>query len=276
VSDVSILCRPNRLLVWHLSLIALILGAHGAILTVEQIVGRDLWIADWRSLIDPDQEGNLTAWLASMGWFLMAGAMFLASRMGEGRARAGWTILALIAGLCGLDEAVRLHERFAFLAEAGLMAMKSMDPAAGFAADRLAALQGMLWVFVYPIVFGLLMLAFARPVLAAILSMATPWRLMLLSGGALFVAGAVGMEIVSALGILENIPAGEEAAFRAEGLKHDVLPHYRFLALGEETLEFVGVAVAWNAVMRHLAASGRPLGLTLRFGGDPGALGLPA
>jgi hypothetical protein len=249
-----------------LAVLAAILGAHGLFLLLELELGRTLWVGGWRSLVDPDQEATLANWVSSLGWFALAASMGWASRTAQGKATQGWLILALIAAFCGLDEAISLHERLASIPQLilGRLPAGGEGSAPLFNLDKVLMLEVMLWLLVYPLVVVAVFAFFARPILAALFSMERATMLLLGLGGALFLAGAVGMEGVSALGIYDKIDAAEEAAIKAGKRMIEVLPHYGLFVLIEETLEFLGVALAWNAVLRHLRATGQGLGLTLR------------
>ena len=171
-------------------------------------------------------ERTISAWLSSM---LMAGtglAMLLVAEAEWRRALRTWpfwSALGVVFLAMSADELLALHEQFTALQEQ---------------AGWLGGFGGFPWV-----AGGIAFVAVVATVSIPFL-MKLPRRtaIRLLVAGAVFVGGALGVEMISAY-IYENISTGTL---------------YDFTALAEETLEFAGVWLGLRAVLEHLRAV-RPL-----------------
>lgn len=180
-----------------------------------------------------DEELNVPTWYSSFGLVLAAGIVAwiaAAKRVQRDRFRRHWTALALLFLLFSLDETASLHER-------------SIEPL-----RRILGVGGLLryaWVvpgMVLVLVVGLCYLRFLWHLPAR------SRRLFLLSG-AVFVGGAIGMEMIGGL---------EFERFGVANLA------YAMTTTVEETLEMAGVVLFIYALLDYIQiAFGR---LSLRIG----------
>ena len=164
-------------------------------------------------------EWNPSSWVSSALLALTAGAAFAVGREGD---RRRWNAVALVLLALSIDEIATVHERLAALP--GIPGIGSR----GWAGAGLV-------------------------LVAAVAAWLVPWALTLdrslrgalLVGGAVFVLGAVGFEVLS--------------GNRAEAVGEDGL-HW-VLATVEEDLELLGVLIVLRALLDRLARSGTALRL---------------
>ena len=191
-------------------------------------IGYDTALKDLRHL-NLDSEMNFGAWYSSLMMMAASGLLFLAARQAEsqtksqrGRQVRSWLVLAAAFAYLSLDEATGIHEVF-------------IEPLRGA-----LGLSGIFyWAWVLPALvlvsgFGLAMVPF-------LLALPRRSALLFTLSGALFVGGALGFEMLSGLVITAQ---GEEA------------PLVALLAICEETLEMLGLALFTGALCDHLARQG--------------------
>lgn len=169
-------------------------------------------------------EGNPSTWLSAA---LLAGAGVLAYLAAHGRAdHRTWCTVAAIFALLSLDEVGTFHEWLGAV------------PAVPGIGTRGWAGAGLLLALVVAFKLG-----------RWVLELDGALRVAFVAGGAVFLAGAVGVEVL----------AGEwEAAHGRDG-------GFWVLSTVEENLELAGVLVVLRGLLDHLA--GRPAPLSLRVTG---------
>ncbi|WP_420560974.1 hypothetical protein [Tepidicaulis sp.] len=191
-------------------------------------IGYDTALKDLRHL-NLDSEMNFGAWYSSLMMMASAGLLFLTARQaarqaesqGRGHTRS-WLALAAAFAYLSLDEATGIHEVF----------IEPLRSAFG--------LSGIFyWAWVLPALvlvggFGLAMVPF-------LLSLPRRSAALFIASGTLFVGGALGLEMASGYVITAQ---GEEA------------PLVALLAICEETLEMLGLALFTGALCDHLARQG--------------------
>ncbi|WP_417309622.1 hypothetical protein [Devosia sp.] len=181
-------------------------------------MSRDYGYKLWRL----NGERTVAAWLSSM---LMAGtgAAMLIVSLAERRRAIGtwpwWVALGLVFLAMSVDELIVLHETFTAMREQAALL-------GGFGTFSWVA-GGIVFVAVVAIASVPFLLKLPRR---------TAGRLIV--AGAVFVGGALGVEMVSAY-IYSNISTGTL---------------YDFTTLVEETLEFAGVWLGLRAVLEHFLA----------------------
>lgn len=163
-------------------------------------------------------EQNPSTWFSAAQ---LALATVLALAVAEGRPDAvNWRTVAGVLAFLSLDEVATIHERLGGL---------PVVPGIGSRAWAGAGL--------------LLVAAVTWRLLPWVVRIGGPLRFALLAGGALFVAGAVGFEVL----------AGDwRVAHGEDGI-------YWALTTAEENLELLGVFVVVRLLLAHLQATGRPL-----------------
>lgn len=184
-------------------------------------IGYDTALKDLRHL-NLDSEMNFGAWYSSLMMMASAALLFLAALQAESQGRGhtrSWLALAAAFAYLSLDEATGIHEVF-------------IEPLRGA-----FGLSGIFyWAWVLPALvlvggFGLAMVPF-------LLSLPRRGAALFIASGALFVGGALGLEMASGYVITAR---GEEA------------PLVALLAICEETLEMLGLALFTGALCDHLA-----------------------
>ena len=132
-------------------------------------------------LFDTDLEGNVPSWYSS-SLLLAASGMALLCRHADGdrRRRAYWGGLTAIFLYMSLDEAARLHEQI------------------GNLTALLSGRAGML-LFPWVLPFGILALVVGALYLRFLFRLPVHTAATFVAAGALYVGGALGMEIVQAL-----------------------------------------------------------------------------
>jgi hypothetical protein len=171
--------------------------------------------------LNADGESNLTTWFSSVVLALVALSSVTAAQLSR---RAGlswrpWLLLAAAFAYVSFDELTRLHEQL----NRPLRNLLGVSGALHFA-----------WVIVavpMVLIFVVVMLGFLRR-----LPSQTRWGLV--GAGALYVAGAIGVELPSAV-ITEQGGAGTLG--------------YEILAIVEEVLEMLGMATALLVISRYTA-----------------------
>ena len=165
-----------------------------------------------RAALSLSYEANLPTWYsAGLLWTAALGLGVCAARE-PGRDRAWWWGLAVVFALMSLDEAIELHEALGGAELGGVLYFSWVVPGAALVAA-----------------FGLAYVRFWW-------RLSPPARSRFAWAGAVYVGGALGMEL----------PLG--AWFEAHG---DENLGYALLDWGEETLEIVGVSVFVHAIVGH-------------------------
>ena len=190
-------------------------------------------------LLDAGDENTIPTWFSSAQLLLcslLLAAIALAQKRSGGGYWRHWGVLSLIFVLLSVDEAASMHEALGAELERLLAATIGFDP---------AGLVSSFWVVpaaAFTLVFLLAYLGFIAHLPG------TTRRLFLLAG-ALFVLGALGMEMLEAQVVSAS---GDEADFEsARGLAKIVVG---LLTSAEETFEMLGVTVFVYALLEHIGS----------------------
>ena len=180
----------------------------------------------WARMLDLSTEANLPTWWASTLLVALAGLFLVAASLHRAAARpaAPYQVMAGIAVLLSIDEAVALHEQV--LGEVG---------------DGLVDAEGLLH-FTWIVPGAVLSVVVGLVVLRASVALPAPVRRGLALGGGLFLTGALGVEALSG------------AVFDSRG--HDRV--YLVVTSLEEGLELAGVLLSITAARRLIAVRVAP------------------
>lgn len=188
-----------------------------------------------RKMFDLSSETNFPTWFSSgllLVCALVAAAVAVLVRREGAPYGPHWTGLALVMGYLSLDETAELHERLNTPFE-GMLGGYARGPL------RFA------WVVPAVLIVAVVGLAYLR----FLAHLPARTRLLLCVGAALFVAGAVGMEMAGGIA-LDELEAGAL---------------YTLLNVAEETLEMLGATVVLCALLTLLRLEGTPTGCQLRL-----------
>ena len=216
-----VVLSPRAVLAALLPLVALLSAASFAGQVVDHALGIDGPVV--RMLIhvtDVDREGSIPTWFQSVVLAACAGALWTVAddaRDRRERWHRQWRALALAFLYLSLDELNALHER-------------AIDPVRD--ALDLGGVLYLSWIVVAVPV----LLVFLGLLLPFILALPSWTRAAFILSGAVYVAGAVGLEMVGGMLIEES------------GL--DTL-RYSVAAGGEELLEMLGMTLFLAAVAEH-------------------------
>ena len=183
-----------------------------------------------------DEEANFSTLFNYLLWIGVAALTALQTARG-GRWRHYWAVLVVVFLLLAFDEAARMHEL--------------INPLVGryvevFGYPTFAwQIPGLAFVVVIGVLYLRLLLALPRRI-----------SVLILVGGGMFVAGALGMELIG-------------AKFWSEQAQNT--PAYGLVATLEETLEILGLVVVGYALMRLLADEDGRLRLEALAPGPPAA-----
>lgn len=178
-------------------------------------------------------ENNVPTFFAAFMLLASAGLLAVHARMSVGGAGAGhWTGLAILFAFLAVDEDASLHELL-------------IDPL-----QQVLPMTGPLyfaWVVPYGLALVVVVLLYAR----FILSLPARTRRLFVAAAGLFVAGALGCELVGGWYLSRH--AGEEDFA------------YQLLVAVEETLEMSGVVAFIYALLDHLRGrmGGQPLRIAI-------------
>lgn len=205
-----------------LSIIAVLLVMHVTQLVVYFYIGNPDEF-DFIHLLDFDYEGNLPSLYSSLAIFFSAILLWIiarhASRNGMAFARH-WIGLAVIFTFLGVDEATALHEELGDIVEAS-----EIFEATGFL------------YFAWVVPYGLLLIAFCLSYLKFVLQLPNLYKIQFVVAGMLFVAGAVGLETIS---------AKEADLHGAETI------YYSFLYTLEELCEMIAIVIFSHALLHYI------------------------
>lgn len=170
----------------------------------------------WFYFFDVGREINVPTWFSS-GLWIVAGAMagFFSRRAAAHR--HSWLLFAVVCVIFSIDEMLELHERLDIIGH------------------ELAAFLPFDLGFVWVIPGAILALVIVLSLLRLILSLPSGVRNGLLLAGAVFIAGAIGVETLAGLMIASN----------------GMTPLFFVLTLVEETCEMAGIALC-IAALAHL------------------------
>ena len=216
---------PARRASWFLGIVVAVLALVNVVLQTAHYRGYDLPY-DLRYIFDVDNESSIPTWFSSSG--LLISSLLLLAIAGE-RRREGdrdaryWYGLALGFAVMSLDEIAALHE----------LANTFMD---------------IDWTIPGAILVAILAALYLR----FLLRLDRQTRQRFVTAGAVYLAGALGVEYVM----------GEPALFRHS---MDSLP-YQLLATVEETLEMVGIVLFIHTFLVYMSAAPSFLAATVEVG----------
>ena len=190
-------------------------------------------------LFDAGEENTIPTWFSSsqllLCSFLLA-AIALAHKRSGGRYRRHWGILSLIFVLLSVDEVASMHESLDAELERLLAATTGFDPGGPISS---------FWVVPAAAFTLVVLLAY----LGFIAHLPRTTRRLFLLAGALFVLGALGMEMLEAQVVFAS---GDEAGFEsARGLAKIAVG---LLTSAEETFEMLGVTVFVYALLGYIGS----------------------
>ncbi|MDG5489359.1 hypothetical protein NYR55_12105 [Sphingomonas sp. BGYR3] len=225
------LAQPKQILRWHLLVIAILASAHIAVIAAAAAGHmRLLGLHRQFSLV---QESNIPTTIAALAMIMAAILAGIVSRL-ETRPvwRRGWLGVAIALVFMAIDEAAQVHEMFSLISLGSIEGSEhSYNWVAAYAA--------------FTLVTGLYFFHFW-------LSLPPGIKSGLALAGGIFVASAIGMEIVE-MAILHLYGVG--IFYTATG---------QLVLFVEEVGEMIGVAVANYTILRRLHAL-TPEGATLQW-----------
>lgn len=229
-ASIEIRIEPLSRAIWWAAAFVLGLGVLREI--VQPIVGFDTPLEDLRHFA-LDSEQSIQAWFESILMALAAALLAivaLLSRRQDPANRFHWAGLAVIFLLFSIDESVSFHE-------------STMDPLrAGF------GLTG-IFHFSWVVIAAPLLVIFALVFIPFLLRLPRTTMLRFVIAGSVFVAGAFGMELAG--GYLVSTEGDRSLS-------------YRLSAIGEESLETIGIALFVSTLLQLLTV--RMASLRLRRG----------
>lgn len=172
-----------------------------------------------------NQEYNLPTWyqrVSLFSCFLLLTVIAAAARAGADRYTRHWVILALVFLYLSADEFLVIHER--------LDALRSVFPTR----------DAFYYTWVIPAAF--LVLLFALAYLKFLFHLPDRTRSLFIAAGALYVGGALGMEMVT----------GSAIDSRADILAAEETFNFAVLNAIEEFLEMGGIVVFVNGLLSYL------------------------
>jgi len=228
--DVSV----RAVLRWFLVAILVVLSIH---LALEIFTSPRFPWNRLRDIFDVDDETSVPTYLAAAMLTVTAVTVALTGR--EARSRADrwapyWFGLAALFLLAGIDEVAAMHEMLSEI-------VRGFVDTSGVAALR--------WPWFLPV--GAAMVVVFAVYLRFMLALPAFTRTHFFGGAILFVAGAIGMELVGGALYVEH---GMDSR------------RYFAAAMTEETLEFVGAWVMLRGVVHHAAGLPADVGVRLRAG----------
>lgn len=210
--------RPRLvLLLWVAA--TLLVGASALTLVIARITATSAHGWFWDEIhenLSLGVEFNLPTWFASMLWGLFAVIAWYLATADHGR-RVLWRMVAVVGLMGSIDEYLMLHDRLS---------------APGSFVENVIGIDlgGATWVLPGIVVAGLIATVLAR----FVLSLPATTRRDLIIGGLLFLAGAIGFEVISSL------------AFEATATVNWVFVVTMHI---EESLEYAGVIVAIRGLL---------------------------
>ncbi len=212
------------LIVVALAIVLIALASLTAHQRTTGVLSQNLHTVFW--YFDVGREYNLATWYGSGLWLLL-GVVAAVIAVSRPRFRASWWLLAAVALFASIDEYLEVHER--------------LDVPGNWVAEHLPFDVGFTWVLIGAPIALVIVLLLAR----VVLSLPARARHGIILGGALFVAGAVGVEVVNGR-VLED----------ADWIVDNT---YLYGTMVEELLEMSGIAIALASLLslfQHSPGSG--------------------
>lgn len=213
--------EPHRVSIVLLSITAVLAGMHIAQLVVYFYIG-DPGVFNFIHLVDFDYEGNLPSLYSSFALAFAALLLSLIAINAREKRAAGqfhWVGLAIIFLFLAVDEGIGLHEEIGDVVEGYVKA------------------EGYLY-FPWAIPYGIATVLFVLSYLRFLLLLPRRTALRFLVAGAVFVSGALGLELLSA---------------READLHGTKTILYSALYTAEELCEMIGVVIFIHALLEYLA-----------------------
>jgi hypothetical protein len=226
---------PRRVVPWLLAIVGFLVVARLGMQLVRFVLGHE-YLLGFVYFFNVDEESNLPTWFSSMNLLFAAailGAIAVAKRRQNDPFAAHWAVLGLVFLGLSIDEAAVIHEI-------------SIDPLRD--AFRLDGALKLAWV----IPGAIFALGFAAFMLRFLSSLPSGTRDAFIGAGALFVAGSIGVEMVSALWLSAH---GEENLT------------YNAIVTVEESFEMLGVVAFIGALLEY--ATTELAAATVRLGSAP-------
>ncbi len=215
-----VLSVPVRKIFWTLNFVILCLIVANIVTQVSRFSSRPNILAHLSSVFDVSTEANIPTWYQSTTLLLcaMSFAIIAVIKWAEHDGyRTLWGGLSLIFLYLSLDEGAALHDRVS----------KTLRPILNV---------GGIFHFAWVIPASILVIVFVVAYVKFWLSLPVKTRLLFLLAGALYVGGALGMEMIN--GAFADIYGTENLA-------------YELLTTVEETFEMLGVSVLLYAVLSY-------------------------
>lgn len=212
--------EPRRAFVLLLQASAVVLALHLAAGVTLQLTDTD-WAEALYRVFNVNDEANVPTFFAGLLWLVSAAIAWQLARLSsDGRSRRAWLGILVICVLIAADETFALHERL----------IEPVRDATG--ADGVLHYA---WVIPYAVLLVLVVLVLAP----FIWRLGRPVTQLIVLAGAIFVTGALGMELAE--------------GYIASGLSEDETTTPAFIALYtiEETLELIGVSLFIYALLRQ-------------------------
>lgn len=243
----TISLSPGRIAGVVLAGAVAITGANAAVQVLDHALGHGHLLGlGW--LVDVDGEQNLASWFASGQFLVAAGLLALvaaASRACRRPHARGWAALATLFLLMSIDEAAQVHE-------------------VGNQARDVLGTSGYLF-FPWVIAGGLLAGTVAIASIGLLRSLPRATAGLFLLAGAIFVVGALGLELLQAT-------AWEVTDAETGRVIAPDTGRVAALAAIEEAMEMAGLTIFILAVSRHLAAAFPDLRVRIAAGRAPCAI----
>jgi hypothetical protein len=205
------------------------------------------WLAAGARLVDLDAEANVPTWFSTLVLALLALACAVTGVLLRARGERAWPLLlpAAVAAVLSLDELAQLHEQLQLVG------------------DRLDLSTAGAFGWVLP--GAAVVVAVGAVMVLAGRAMAPRLRWSLVLAGLVFLAGALGVEVLA--GPLYRPGTGDEVPVQSTA--------YVLSGALEEGLEMAGALVALAAVLSLLRVRPTPQGLVVDLARPPLALGGP-
>lgn len=223
----AITVNPDRVFAWQLCVAAVLAFGHWVGLQdiLHGLVAHERFVSQY---LDLNGEGTPAAYFSALALLATAlVAWFLAAHATAKADQRFWALAALLLAFFSLDEAVSVHEGFVVIGE------------------RVFPREG-IFFFAWWAPYVLALSPMLAILLPGLFRLPPATRRALVLGGALFVTGALGMELA------ESEIAARAVAFPPGSASYDML--YRqidWLVFVEECLEMVGVAVVLRGLLIH-------------------------
>jgi hypothetical protein len=231
---------PRRILAFTLRVIALLVVCDLVVVTLRHVFGLDHLFGLQRQF-DLDNEANIPAYLSALQLAFAALVLAVIARLKVETRDAfarHWVGLAIIFGALSLDEAASFHEML-------VTPLREVLPLTGA------------WHGAWYIVYGLLLIAFAKHYWRFFWVLPGLVRMRFAFAGATYLTGCIGFEMIASR-------LAWYSSLTIAGTNYRVA----LLQAFEEPLEMLGIALFVYAALGHAAASGAAT-LNVRIVAEP-------